>query len=170
MLRPNLKLCLVISCCALLLRFLSSKRTVIITGSNRGIGLSAARLLAASNEWQVVLACRSKDKAQAALKSISKGNENIEIMQLDLSDLRSVKDFTRSWGSRPIDCLALNAGIQTGSSGVPSRSKQGFESSIAINHIGHFYLMNLLLSNVKKSSTGRVVIVGSGGILCYPPC
>jgi len=153
-----------IVCCVLLLRGLS-KKTVIITGSNRGIGLSAARLLAASNEWHVVLACRSIDKAEAALKSIPTGNENVEIMQLDLSDLKSVKDFARSWGSRPIDCLALNAGIQTGSSGITSRSKQGFESTIAVNHIGHFFLMNLLLPNVKKSTKGRVVIVGSGGML-----
>lgn len=124
--------------------------------------MSAAVILAATNEWNIILACRSIERGQQAIKSIKIGAENIQLCQLDLSDLNSVKSFAKQWGSKPIDCLALNAGIST-SSKTPSRSVQGYESTIATNHIGHFYLMNLLLNNVNKAKSGRVVIVGSGG-------
>ena len=130
----------------------------------KGIGLSAARILAATNEWNIIFACRSIERGQQAIKTITKGSENIQLYQLDLSDLNSVKSFAKQWGSQPIDCLALNAGISA-SNKIPSYSAQGYESTIATNHIGHFYLMNLLLSNVHKSKNGRIVIVGSNGII-----
>lgn len=142
------------------------KKTVIITGASSGIGLTAARILASTNEWHVVLACRSIDKTNEAVKSITVGNENIEISQLDLADLNNIQDFVKRWGNRRIDCLALNAGVHTGyAKEHVVRSKQGFETTIATNHIGHFYLMNQLLPQVKSSSYGRIVIVGSEGAL-----
>ena len=139
------------------------KKTVIITGASSGIGLTAARMLASSNEWHVVLACRSMDKTNEAVKTITVGHENIEISQLDLNDLNNIQDFVTRWGNRKIDCLALNAGVHTGYVKEPVRSKQGFETTIATNHIGHFYLMNQLLPQVKNSPYGRIVIVGSEG-------
>lgn len=143
------------------------KKTVIITGASSGIGLTAARMLASTNEWHVVLACRSMDKTNEAVKTINVGHENIEISQLDLNDLNNIQDFVKRWGNRKIDCLALNAGVHTGYVKEPIRSKQGFETTIATNHIGHFYLMNQLLPQVKNSPYGRIVIVGSEGTLTY---
>jgi NADP-dependent 3-hydroxy acid dehydrogenase YdfG len=141
------------------------KKTVIITGASSGIGLTAARMLASTNEWHVVLACRSMDKTNEAVKTITVGHENIEISLLDLNDLNNIQDFVKRWGNRKIDCLALNAGVHTGYVKEPVRSKQGFETTIATNHIGHFYLMNQLLPQVKNSPYGRIVIVGSEGTL-----
>ena len=86
-------------------------------------------------------------------------NSNIEVSCVDLTDLESVAVFARKWGKKPIDCIALNAGIQ---SSVKRRTAQGFEATVGTNHIGHFYLLKLLLPNVKASKSGRVVIVGSG--------
>jgi len=139
------------------------KKTVIITGASSGIGLTATRMLASTNEWHVVMACRSLDKTNEAMKTITVGIVNIEVSQLDLTDLHTIQDFIKRWGNRPIDCLVLNAGVHTGYINEPLRSKQGFETTIATNHIGHFYLMNQLLPQVKSSSYGRIVIVGSGG-------
>ena len=139
------------------------KKTVIITGANRGIGFSAAKQLASTNDYTVIFACRSKERAQKALETLKSGAENIEIRELDLADLKSVRKFADSWGNKPIDCLALNAGIQTGSTKIPMRSAQGYEMTVATNHLGHFLLTNLLLKNVKLSPAGRVVVVGSGG-------
>lgn len=87
----------------------AQRRTVIITGANRGIGLAAVKALAETNEWNIVMACRSLERAEIAKKSI-KSNENIETCQLDLSDLTSVKKFVTVWGSRPLHVLACNAG------------------------------------------------------------
>lgn len=157
-------------------------KTVIITGSNRGIGFNAIRsILGVDNynfrdnakyaecDWNIVIACRDVDKGNRARQSIQdeylrkKGvplkNSNIEVSCVDLTDLESVAVFARKWGKKPIDCIALNAGIQ---SSVKRRTAQGFEATVGTNHIGHFYLLKLLLSNVKASKSGRVVIVGSG--------
>ena len=85
------------------------RRTVIITGANRGIGLAAAKTLAATNEWNIVMACRSLERAEAAKKTIP-NNQCVEVLALDLSDLKSVKKFASEWGSRPLHVLACNAG------------------------------------------------------------
>jgi NAD(P)-dependent dehydrogenase (short-subunit alcohol dehydrogenase family) len=87
-----------------------TKRTVIVTGANRGIGLAAIKSLAATDDWNIVMACRSTERAEAAKKMI-KNSQNIEVCELDLSDLKSVKKFAAGWGSRPLHVLACNAGI-----------------------------------------------------------
>lgn len=89
----------------------TARRTVIVTGANRGIGLAAVKALAATDQWNIVMACRSIEKAEAAKKSIV-NNANVEICELDLSDLKSVKKFASDWGSRPLHVLACNAGKQ----------------------------------------------------------
>lgn len=113
----------ILICCALILELTGSsiftsaaatsavkRRTVIVTGANRGIGLAAVKALSNTNEWNIVMACRSIEKADSARKLI-KINEFIEICELDLSDLRSVKKFAAMWGNRPLHVLACNAGL-----------------------------------------------------------
>jgi NADPH:quinone reductase-like Zn-dependent oxidoreductase len=87
----------------------TARRTVIVTGANRGIGLAAVKALASTDQWNIVMACRSVEKAEVAKKSIA-NNANVEICELDLSDLKSVKKFAANWGSRPLHVLACNAG------------------------------------------------------------
>ncbi len=125
-------------------------RTVIITGSNSGIGRAAAASLAVSGA-HVVLAVRSIEKGQAAAASMS---GETEVRRLDLSSLASVREFAAGWDG-PIDLLINNAGVM-----VPplSRTADGFELQFGTNHLGHFALTNLLLEQV----TGRVVTVASG--------
>jgi len=139
----------------------STKKTVIVTGGNSGIGLAAAKELAATGRWNIVLACRSLEKANMAMDSISNGKENVEARQLDLSDLKSVEKFSREWGNRQLDCLALNAGVHTGYRTVPLHSKQGYELTVATNHIGHFHLTELLRKKRGMARTGRIVYVAS---------
>lgn len=85
------------------------KPTVIVTGSNRGIGLAAIKTLALTNEWNIIMACRSVEKAEISRKLIK--SDNIEVIELDLSDLKSVKRFASQWGNRPLNVLACNAGM-----------------------------------------------------------
>jgi protochlorophyllide reductase len=140
----------------------SCKKTVIVTGSNRGIGFATVQKLAATNDWDIVMAVRSAEKARNALNSIKIGKENVRISTLDLADLNSVREFAAQWKDKTIDCLALNAGISQDAK-VPRWTAQGFENTVGTNHIGHFYLLNLLLPSLEKSSSGRVVFTGSGG-------
>jgi len=150
----------------------TTRPTVVITGGNSGIGFHAARQLAASNAWQIVLACRSQDKGERA-RSRMPNPDNIEVKQLDLADLASVSRFCDEWGpTRPLHCLALNAGIQKSKRALGGesidcalipRTAQGFEETIGVNHIGHFALAQRLVGNLRLAGgRGRIVWTGSG--------
>ncbi len=125
-------------------------RTVIITGSNSGIGRAAAGAMAGAGA-NVVLAVRSVEKGEAAAASMP---GQTEVRALDLASLSSVREFAGAWDG-PIDLLINNAGVM-----VPplTRTAEGFEMQLGTNHLGHFALTNLLLEHV----TGRVVNVASG--------
>src|ERR1700691_2848355 len=124
-------------------------KTVIVTGASSGIGLAAARVLAAAGA-RVVFAVRNTVKGGAA----ADGTPGLtEVRQLDLASLDSVRAFAAHWDG-PIDLLINNAGVSTP---TLTRTADGFESKFGTNHLGHFALTNLLLEHV----TGRVVTVAS---------
>jgi NAD(P)-dependent dehydrogenase (short-subunit alcohol dehydrogenase family) len=121
---------------------------VIVTGANSGLGLVTARELARVGA-HVVLAVRNTAKGDEAAAGLS---GDVEVRRLDLQDLRSVRDFAT--GISGVGVLVNNAGIM----GVPyAETKDGFESQIGTNHLGHFALTNLLLPKI----TDRVVTVSS---------
>jgi NAD(P)-dependent dehydrogenase (short-subunit alcohol dehydrogenase family) len=123
--------------------------TFVVTGANSGIGLTAARALAKAGA-RVVLAVRNKGKGEAAAATI---DGNVEVRELDLADLASVRAFADGWQG-DIQALINNAGVMA----VPeSRTKDGFEMQIGTNHLGHFALTNLLLPHI----TDRVTTVSS---------
>ncbi|WP_179469283.1 oxidoreductase [Mycolicibacterium vinylchloridicum] len=123
-------------------------RTVIVTGANSGLGLVTARELARVG-GHVILACRNETKGAEAAATMT---GDVEVRSLDLQDLASITEFASGVGS--VDVLINNAGIMA----VPyAVTKDGFESQIGTNHLGHFALTNLLLPKV----TDRVVTVSS---------
>ncbi|WP_037494158.1 oxidoreductase [Solirubrobacter soli] len=125
-------------------------RTFVITGANSGIGLAAAKQLAA-NGAKIVLAVRNTAKGEEAANAIE---GDTEVRALDLADLASVRAFAQAT-TEPIDVLINNAGVMN----VPfARTADGFEMQIGTNHLGHFALTNLLLPQI----TDRVVTVASG--------
>lgn len=126
-------------------------RTVVITGANSGIGRAAARVLAA-RDARVVLAVRNLDKGHEAAAEMT---GHIEVRQLDLADLASVRAFAEDF-TGPVDVLINNAGVM-----FPpfSRTADGFELQFGTNHLGHFALTNLLLPRIRE----RVVTVSSNG-------
>ncbi len=123
-------------------------RTVIVTGANSGLGEVTARELARVGAT-VILAVRNTDKGDTAAAGMV---GDVEVRRLDLQDLASVKEFAD--GIDEVDVLINNAGIMA----VPfALTKDGFESQIGTNHLGHFALTNLLLPKI----TDRVVTVSS---------
>ena len=123
-------------------------RTAIVTGANSGLGAVTARELAGKGA-KVILAVRNTDKGAAAAKQMT---GDVEVRQLDLQDLSSVRQFAD--GIDKVDVLINNAGIMA----TPfALTKDGFESQIGTNHLGHFALTNLLLPKL----TDRVVTVSS---------
>ena len=136
-------------------------RVAIVTGANTGIGLETARRLAQRGA-QVVLACRSREKGQAALESIRAGNPagTARLELLDLSDLESVKAFAEAFAAAHprLDLLIDNAGVMVPPFG---RTKQGFELQFGTNHLGHFALTLRLLPLLERTPGSRVVVVSS---------
>ncbi|KAJ9585977.1 hypothetical protein L9F63_020374 [Diploptera punctata] len=136
-------------------------KTVIVTGSNTGIGKETARDLARRGA-RVILACRNLEKAKEARDDIiqSTGNNKVEIRELDLSSLSSVRTFAKGIvESEPkLDVLINNAGL----GGIKKTSTvDNFEMTFQVNHLGPFLLTCLLLDLLKKSAPSRIVIVSS---------
>jgi NAD(P)-dependent dehydrogenase (short-subunit alcohol dehydrogenase family) len=129
------------------------RRTFVVTGASSGIGLQAARVLAAFG-GHVVLAVRNTDKGRSVASALRADVEgaSVEVRRLDVSDLASVRSFAEQ--TARVDVLVNNAGIMA----VPlARTVDGFESQLGTNHLGHFALTNLLLPKLAD----RVVVVGS---------
>ena len=139
-------------------------KTAIITGSNVGIGKETALDLARRGA-KVILACRDIQKAEAALKEIVKksGNENIAAKHVDLASLKSVRDFAEDINKNEprLDILINNAGVMAVQ--TLTKTQDGFETQMGVNHLGHFLLTNLLLDLLKKSAPSRVIVVSSVG-------
>jgi NAD(P)-dependent dehydrogenase (short-subunit alcohol dehydrogenase family) len=138
-------------------------RTAIVTGSNSGIGLETARVLARRGA-RVVLACRTPEKARDAAAHIGSGRPtaNVRVVRLDLASLdsvRAVADALRSTFER-IDLLINNGGVME----PPyTQTEDGFELTIATNHLAHFALTGLLLDRLLVTPGSRIVTVSSEG-------
>ncbi|MEO1647884.1 MAG: oxidoreductase [Pseudomonadota bacterium] len=136
-----------------------SGKTFLITGGNSGIGLEAAKILAAKNA-DVVIACRNETKGRAALaKLVNLGEGRCELLTLDLADSASIRAAAKEAGERfgAIYGLINNAGVmQT----PKQKTKDGFEMQLGTNHLGHFLWTALMIGHVDPAE-GRVVTVAS---------
>jgi NAD(P)-dependent dehydrogenase (short-subunit alcohol dehydrogenase family) len=138
-------------------------KVIVITGSNVGIGLETAVGVAAQ-EATTVLACRNRQKAEAAAGEVTQRtwNDDVHVVDLDLADLASVRKAADEVLSRwdRLDVLVNNAG---GTWSERQLTAQGFEYTFGVNHLGHFYLTNLLLDRLRASAPSRIVSVTSVG-------
>jgi NAD(P)-dependent dehydrogenase (short-subunit alcohol dehydrogenase family) len=134
-------------------------KVAIITGGYAGIGRETARVLADAGA-EVIVPARDAGKARAALA----GLPGVELEALDLADPASIDAFAARFlaTGRPLHVLINNAGIMA----APlSRDARGFESHLAINHIGHFQLTQRLWPALARAGGARVVAVSSRGHL-----
>jgi protochlorophyllide reductase len=138
--------------------------TVIITGASSGVGLYGAKALA-DRGWYVVMACRDLAKAENAAKSLGMAPDSYKLMKIDLGDLDSVRQFATTYRSMnlPLTALVCNAAVYLPQLKEPMYSPQGYEISVATNHLGHFLLANLMMENLKQSTAPdrRLVILGT---------
>ena len=116
----------------------------------------------------MILACRSVERGETAAAEVRKrsGNDNVVFAELDLASLESVKSFAaRILKEEPrIDVLINNAGVDCLEG---SLTVDGFEKHIAVNHLGHFLLTNLLLGRLKEATSARIVNVSSSAYKFY---
>jgi protochlorophyllide reductase len=140
------------------------KPTVIITGTTSGVGLYAAKALT-NRGWYVVMACRDIPKMEQAARDLNIPRDSSIIEYIDLGSLEQVRRFVQKFRAmgRPLNALVCNAAIYMPLLKEPLRSPEGYELSMATNHLGHFLLANLLLEDLKKSPAEdrRLVILGT---------
>jgi NAD(P)-dependent dehydrogenase (short-subunit alcohol dehydrogenase family) len=121
---------------------------IVVTGGNSGVGKATAAALAAAGH-SVVIACRTMPKAEQAAAAMA---GDVEVAQLDLADLASVREFAASVAD--VDVLINNAGVM----GLPlTTTVDGFEATMATNYLGHFALTCQLADRIRD----RVISVTS---------
>ena len=130
-----------------------SGKTAIITGGHSGLGLQSTKALAAAGVI-VIVGARNVAAAKQNLTDVA----DVTVLELDLSDLASVRRFAQNITDSKvqIDMLICNAGVMA----CPEqRVGSDWESQFATNHIGHYVLTNLIWDSLKNGS--RVVCVSS---------
>ena len=133
-------------------------RRAVVTGANSGLGLQTAIALAAHGA-DVVLACRDPRRGESARATVREATgRDAELQLLDLADLSSVAQFADRWGDAALDVLVCNAGVMAVPHGT---TRDGFETQIGTNHLGHFALVGRLLPALRRSPGARVVVVSS---------
>src|ERR1700690_552873 len=141
---------------------LQGKR-ILVTGVSAGLGVETARSLAAHGA-QVVGAARNLKKAKAATALVRKEGAakggSLELVELDLANLKSVRDCTDHLLERgePFDVVIANAGVMATPFG---RTADGFETQFGTNHLGHFVLVNRIASLIRAG--GRLINLASSG-------
>jgi NAD(P)-dependent dehydrogenase (short-subunit alcohol dehydrogenase family) len=135
---------------------------VLVTGVSAGLGTETARALAAHGAT-VVGAARDLDKARRATEIVRKDaahGGSLELAELDLASLKSVRACADALvkAGKPFDVVICNAGITACPKG---KTTDGFETQFGTNHLGHFVLVNRILSLLHKGS--RLVNLSSAG-------
>lgn len=136
-----------------------SGRTALVTGASAGLGLRTARVLAARGA-HVILACRNLDKARRAAADIAAASAagGTSLVRLDLASQSCVRRAAQEIRAAVprLDLLVNNAGVME----VPyQRTEDGFELTLATNHLGPFALTGLLLDWLAADA--RIVTVSS---------
>jgi NAD(P)-dependent dehydrogenase (short-subunit alcohol dehydrogenase family) len=132
-------------------------KTAVVTGCNSGLGLETLRVLALRGA-HVFGTGRTMEKAQIACESV---HGNTTPVVLELSDLQSCVDCAKTIQKQTekVDMMVGNAGII---GGPDLELVNGVEKTFAVNHLGHFLLINRLLGRIQAAEQGRVVMVSSG--------
>ena len=136
-----------------------SGRIFIVTGANSGSGFATSEQLARQGA-RVIGACRRIEAGKEAFADLEGIRGSVEIMELDLASLASVRRFSEAFLAKydRLDGLVNNAGVMYPPKG---KTEDGFETQFGINHLGHFLLTELLLDRLKASAPSRIVCVSS---------
>lgn len=138
-----------------------ANKTVLITGSNRGIGLEFVRQYSDAS-FNVIATCRRPTEAEN-LQRLSKERENISIQSLDITNEKSINALHSMLENKSIDILINNAAFL----GPPESQKFGkidyeiFKRSFEVNAIGPIRITEKLIENVRKGTDKKVIFMGS---------
>lgn len=136
-------------------------KVVIITGATSGLGKEATKVLSGKNAT-VIMAVRNTKKGETVAQEIKKSfpNATIDVRKLELNSLKSIDAFAKSVTANydRLDILINNAGVMA----CPfSKTEDGFEIQMGVNHLGHFALTGHLMPLLKKTKSARIVATSS---------
>jgi len=138
-------------------------KKALVTGGSSGLGQETARILAEKGA-HVILTARDIPKGEGVADSIrsSTGNPKVEVEELELGSLASIRAFAKRFLARHdrLDMLINNAGVMACPFG---KTADGFEMQFGANHLGHFLMTCLLVPALRKGAPSRIVSVSSRG-------
>ncbi len=147
------------------------KKICMITGANSGIGKAAAIQLARLGQ-KVIIACRSKERGEAAHLEIKEesGSDTVELMVVDMSVQKSIRDMAQIFREKyaTLNVLIHNAAIFDITQKKAEYTSEGVETIWATNHLGPVLLTELLMDPLKNSAQGRIITIASKGLLAKP--
>ena len=136
-------------------------KIAIVTGANSGLGKEITIGLV-KLDVKVIMACRNVKKAESTQLEIIKEvpTADIEVMELDLNSLASVRSFVKAFSEQyqHLNFLIENAGIM-----IPpfTKTADGFESQLGVNYLSHFLLTNLLMPTLNNTEGARIATTSS---------
>lgn len=145
-------------------------KTVLITGGNAGIGYETAKDLLRRGA-RVVLLCRNMDKGREAIRKLRSQTEcdknNLRLIECDLCSFDSIRNAAKQYNDEEdrLDVLICNAGLAWAPNIV---TKDGYNSVVQANYLGHFLLTNLLLDKLKQCRPSRILNVSSDAHRKFP--
>lgn len=136
-------------------------KVCLVTGANRGIGKAAALGLA-KLEATVLIVCRDRSRGEAALKDIvaESGNTDVHLMVADLSSQAAIRQLAQEFKASysRLGVLIHNAGVVKRERII---TKDGIETTLAVNHLAPFLLTDLLLNLLRTSAPSRIIVTSS---------
>ena len=141
-----------------------TEKIILITGATSGLGFETAKKIAKnSKKFHLIIPCRDLKKGEMIKKQIIdySGNSNIDLFEIDLSSLKSIRPFVEKVKNlnKPIYALVCNAGISRFTSKEKEITSEGFDIIFVSNHLGHFFLTKLLLPLMEKN--GKILYTSS---------
>lgn len=136
-------------------------KTFIVTGGNSGLGFKCASVLAHDSNALVIIACRDVAKGKQAASDMQGVKGKVDVLPLDLAEQSLIHAFVEAYRKGkfpPLVGLICNAGGQN--PGVPTKTADGFETTFATNHLGHYLLSRLMLPDLAED--GRITFTSSG--------
>jgi NAD(P)-dependent dehydrogenase (short-subunit alcohol dehydrogenase family) len=134
--------------------------TVLITGSNRGIGLEFVKQFSRQG-WQVIACCRQPDSA-AELQSLASGLSNVDVHPLDVSREDSIQALSKKLANTPIDLLLNNAGVYaTGANQFGDIDKSIWLNAIEINTIGPLLMAQAFMPQLQLGEMKKIATISS---------
>ncbi len=144
-------------------QFDNDQPTILITGSNRNIGLEFVKQFSKKN-WNVIATCRNPKDADE-LNAFARNNENVVIEQLDITNNEHINNLSLKYQDQAIDILLNNAGLTprylSAFRKLSAVDEDIARESFEINALGTMKVIQAFMKNVQESNNGKIIALSS---------